>query len=62
MFTQMRLFKKMATGVLVVFLGIMVLVTVVAYSRRSGSTRQDMAKAQLLRRAALPQPTVDKIP
>lgn len=53
MFDQMRIFQKMATSVLVVFIGIMVMVTIVAYSRPSGSTRQDMAKAQQMRKAAL---------
>ena len=62
MFSQMRLFRKMATGVLVVFMGIMVFVTVVAYSRKSGSTRQDMAQAQLMRKAALAQPVADQDP
>jgi len=49
MFARMRLFQKTATAVLVVFMGLMVLVTVVAYSRQSGATRQDMSKAQMLR-------------
>jgi hypothetical protein len=62
MFSEMRLFKKMATSVLVVFIGIMVVVTITAYSRRSGSTRQDMAQAQLMRKAALPQPIADESP
>lgn len=47
------MFKKFAIGVLVVFIGIMVAVTVLAYSRQSGSTRQDMSQAQLIRKAAL---------
>lgn len=50
MFRQMRLFRKVATGILVTFIGIMVFVTFIAYSRPSGSTRQDMAQAQLLRK------------
>lgn len=53
MFAEWRLFQKVATGILVIFLGIMVFVTVVAHSRPSGSTRQDMAQAQLLRNEAL---------
>lgn len=49
----MRLFQKSVTAVLFVFLGVLVLATVIAYSRPSGSTRQDMAKAQHIRRQAL---------
>ncbi len=51
----MRLFQKAATAILVVFLGILVLATLIAYSRPSGSTRQDMAKSQHIRKQALPQ-------
>ena len=51
-FTRWRLFQKAATGILVVFIGLMLLVVIVAHSRPSGSTRQDMAKAQLLRKNA----------
>ena len=51
-FTRMRLFQKAAAGLLIVFMGIMVFVTIVAYNRPSGSTRQDMSQAQLLRRDA----------
>lgn len=50
MFSEWRLFQKVASGVLVVFMGLLVLVTVVAHTRPSGSTRQDMAQAQLLRK------------
>ncbi len=53
MFAEWRLFQKVATGILVVFMGIMVFVTVVAHLRPSGSTRQDMAQAQFLRKEAL---------
>ena len=45
-----RLFQKTATGILIVFMGILVFVTIIAYSRPSGSTRQDMAKIQLERK------------
>lgn len=47
---QFRLFQKAAAGILCVFMGLMVFVTVVAHTRPSGSTRQDMAQAQLLRK------------
>ena len=53
MFAKMRIFQKVATGVLVTFCGLMVLVTVVAYSRTSGATRQDMVQAQLIRQEAM---------
>jgi len=53
MLAKMRLFQKAATGVLIIFMGLMILVTVVAYARPSGATRQDMAKAQLIRQRAL---------
>ncbi len=46
MFLKKRLFQKMAVAIFSTFMGILVLVTVVAHMRTSGSTRQDMAKAQ----------------
>lgn len=49
MFKEMRLFQKAATSVLIIFLGLMVLVGVVAYSRPSGATRQDMSQAHIIR-------------
>ncbi|MEI8365272.1 MAG: hypothetical protein WCF65_02540 [Parachlamydiaceae bacterium] len=48
-FGKMRLFQKTATGVLFIFMGLMLLVTIVAYSRTSGSTRQDMSQAHFIR-------------
>lgn len=53
MFKEMRLFQKAATGVLVIFLGLMVLVGIAAYSRPTGSTRQDMSQAHLVRTAGI---------
>lgn len=53
MFANMRIFQKVATGVLITFCGLMVLVTIAAYSRTSGATRQDMAQAQLIRQNAM---------
>lgn len=47
-----RLFQKAATGVLLLFLGIMVVVTFTAHFRKSGVTGLDMAKVQKLRDAA----------
>lgn len=44
-----KLFHKVAIGTLVLFFGIMAIVSVAAYSRRSGSTGQDMSKYQKMR-------------
>lgn len=52
MFQNYRIFQKVATGVLVLFCGLMGLVTVVAYGRTSGATRQDMSEARFVRQAA----------
>ncbi len=46
---RMRLFQKVATGVLFLFLGIMLFVTVTVYSRQSGVTGMDMSQVQKLR-------------
>lgn len=53
MYAKMRIFPKFAYGVLALFSGIMVMVTIVAYSRQSGSTRQDMVQAQQVRQEAM---------
>ena len=53
MFAQQRIFQKVATGVFVIFMGLMVLVTVVAYSRPTGATRQDMSQAHEIRQAGI---------
>lgn len=45
----MRIFQKMAVGVLVLFFGILALAVVIAYSRVSGSTGLDMSKVQKMR-------------
>lgn len=52
-FSKWKIFQKVATGVLVIFMGLMALVCIAAYSRTSGSTRQDMAKAQFVRYKAI---------
>lgn len=44
-----RWFQRTATAIMVIFIGLMVLVVLVAYSRRSGNTGLDMAKIQKLR-------------
>lgn len=51
-FDRFRWFQKTATAILVTFLGLIVLVIVVAYSRRSGNTGLDMAKIRLLRESS----------
>ena len=51
MFKQLRIFQKVATGVLIIFMGLMVLVTIAAYSRTSGTTKQDMSEARFTRQA-----------
>lgn len=48
-FAKMRLFQKAATGIFIIFMSLMILVCIVAYSRTSGTTRQDMAQAQFMR-------------
>lgn len=55
MFARMRLFQKAATAILITFMSLMVCVTIVAYSRPSGFTRQDMARAHLIREEATQQ-------
>jgi lipopolysaccharide export LptBFGC system permease protein LptF len=53
-FSRARLFQKTATALLIIFMGLMGLVVIAAYSRHSGSTRQDMATAHLVRQEKLP--------
>ena len=48
-FKEKRVFQKIATSVLFIFLGLMLFVTIVAFSRKSGATHQDMSKAQFIR-------------
>ncbi len=43
-FARIKLFQKTATGILVFFFGMMILVTIVAHLRQSGSTGMDMMK------------------
>lgn len=46
---RMRLFQKAATGIMILFFGLMLLVSVVAFTRRSGGTGMDMAQVQKMR-------------
>lgn len=48
-FSRMKIFQKIATGIFIIFMSLMGLVCFAAYSRISGSTRQDMAQAQFAR-------------
>lgn len=46
-FARMKLFQKVAIAIFAFFMGMMILVTVVAHTRRSGSTGMDMMKIHL---------------
>lgn len=48
-FSKLKLFQHTAIAIFVFFMGMMVLVTIVSHSRRSGVTGLDMGKVQLLR-------------
>jgi CHASE3 domain sensor protein len=58
MFAKMRIFQKLFIGIMLTFMGLMAIVTYFAYSRVSGSTRQDMAEAQFIRQKAVLEPKV----
>lgn len=47
-FSRMRLFQKAATAIFIFFMGMMVMVTVVAHVKKSGSTGMDMMKIHLM--------------
>lgn len=53
-FKKIRWFQKTATAILCIFMGLMLLVVLVAYTRRSGSTGLDMAKIHHLRQKECP--------
>lgn len=53
MFSKARLFQKFFIGIMLTFMGLMAVVTFYAYSRPSGSTRQDMAEALFIRQRAI---------
>lgn len=52
MFARLKLFQKTAVLVFALFMGLMIAVTIIAYSRRSGHTGLDMAKVQQMRHVA----------
>jgi len=49
-------FKFASHGILLLFMGILTLVTIVAFLRKSGSTGLDMATIQKIRFDSAPQP------
>lgn len=51
-FDQYKWFQKSAIAVLMTFMGILIYVVIIAYSRRSGNTGLDMAKIQEMRQEA----------
>ncbi len=51
-FSKIKGFHNIVAGVLLLFGGLMVIVTIAAYSRRSGNTGIDMAKIHLMRYVA----------
>jgi hypothetical protein len=53
MLSKMRIFQKVFTGIMLIFMGLMTVVTLYAYSRTSGFTRQDMPDAQFIRQKAI---------
>ena len=53
MFYKMRIFQKVYVGIMLTFIGLMAYVLFFAFSRTSGSTRQDMAEAQFVRQKAV---------
>lgn len=46
MFVRMKIFQKVAITIFSFFMGLMILVTIVAHTRRSGSTKMDMMRIQ----------------
>jgi hypothetical protein len=50
-FSRIRWFQKAYVGIFCLFMGTIVFVIAVAYSRRSGNTGLDMAKIQQLRQS-----------
>lgn len=44
--TRLKLFQKAVIAIFSFFMGLMILVTIVAHTRRSGSTGMDMMKIQ----------------
>ena len=53
MFAKMKIFQKIYIGIFTVFIGLMGVVLCYAFSRTSGSTRQDMAEAHFIRQNAV---------
>lgn len=60
MFSKKRIFQKIFMAIMLAFMGLMVVVTLYAFSRTSGSTLQDMAEAQFIRQRAILEKNNDK--
>lgn len=56
---RLKLFQKMATAIFLFFMGLMLLVSIVAFTRRSGHTGLDMAKVQKMRYESANKPAKD---
>lgn len=46
-------FRSISSGILIIFMGLMIYVTYLSFTRRSGSTGQDVAQIQKIRYEAL---------
>jgi hypothetical protein len=55
-------FQFVGSGILALFLGFIIYVTAVAYTRHSGSTGLDMATIQKIRYDALTEPSSFSLP
>ena len=55
-------FQFASSGILALFLGILVYVIIIAYTRHSGSTGLDMATIQKMRYDALPRHSTSSLP
>lgn len=56
-FARMKLFQKAAIAIFAFFMGMMILVTIVAHTKRSGSTGMDMMKIQQMQEKVKKQGT-----
>lgn len=52
MLAQRKIFQKIYISIMLTFIGLMGVVTFYAYTRVSGSTKQDMAEAHFVRQKA----------
>lgn len=61
-FARMKLFQKTAIAIFAFFMGMMILVTIVAHARPSGSTGMDMMKIQQMLQKKNTQEEITHIP